>query len=200
MKLLSKAPVYLFIITLIIITAMYYESNFENDNLTKNNGPTPKSVTFLIGSMELIINNENGSHRAVLTSPKVKHIPEQSATLLYNPILILNQDDAHWKVTAKTGKIVHNVQKIKQVDKIILSGNVIIKRNSTQKAVTDKFPFLNLMTDEIIYTPSTDLITSDKKVTIVTKESKTTAIGMKFNKTNQKLELLSQVKSVYNAH
>lgn len=200
MKLLSKAPVYLFIITLIIITAMYYESNFENDNLTKNNGPTPKSVTFLIGSMELIINNENGSHKAVLTSPKVKHIPEQSATLLYDPVLVLNQDEAHWKVTAKTGKIVHNIHKIKQIDKIILSGNVIIKRNSTQKAVTDKFPFLNLVTDEIVYTPSTDLITSDKKVTIITKESKTTAIGMKFNKSNQKLELLSQVKSVYNAH
>lgn len=202
---ISKAPIYLFILILIIIVAMFYESNLENyAHLANKASNPPPSVNVLINQMELIISNEDGSHKAKVISSSVKHDPKLNITTLHMPILIINHDDANWHITAKTGRIIHNKQKIKQIEKIILSDQVKIVRtaiaNKTKiitKNNNDNLPFLNLETQELVYHPQTELVTSDKPVTIISKESKTTAIGLKFNKKTQKLELLSNVKSVY---
>ncbi|MBP9721663.1 MAG: LPS export ABC transporter periplasmic protein LptC [Gammaproteobacteria bacterium] len=214
MKLLTKTPFFLFILTLLVITALFYasyeSSSAGNYNLIPAKTEKPKSVNFFIQSMELIINNEQGSHKAVLISPKVNHDPSQNITKLLEPVLILNQDNVTWRITANNGQIIHDNKKIKQIEKIILSDKVKIIRTAltstpnktktnanTNNLNNNNLSFLDLETEELTYFPKEDILSNNKKVTIKTKESITTAIGLKFHKPTQKLELLSNVKSVY---
>lgn len=201
-QLIARTPIYLFIFTLVVITIMFYTSNTENyTNLTKANN-RPKSVNVIISDMELIINNDQGSHQAKIVSNKVKHDPILNTTLLQNPILKINQQNETWDITAKTGTIVHNAKKPRQIEKIILSDQVKIVRKDlpkqhNQNNNNQSLSFFNLETSEITYLPTPDLIVTDKDVKITSKESVTTATGLRFDKKTQKLDLLSNVKSVY---
>ena len=207
-RLLAKTPVYLFIFTLVVITIMFCASNSDYYSTLSNNS-RPKSVNVIINDMQLIINNEQGGHQATLVSPKVNHDPKLTITFLQDPVLLINHQDASWKITAKFGKLIHNNTKLRQIEKIILNDDVVILRDNIvqknspkdaqKKAPDNNLAFLDLRTSELTYLPKDDLVVTDKKVTITSKESITTAIGLKFNKKTQKLDLLSNVKSIYNS-
>ncbi len=201
-RFIARTPIYLFIFTLVVITIMFYASNSDYYSTHTSTEP-PKSVNVFINDMELIISNEEGVHQAKLVSNKVNHDPLSTITYLKDPVLLLQHENASWHITAKNGQVIHNKNKLRLIEKIILANDVVIVRqNIEQKQAennteSNNLAFLDLRTSELTYLPKDDLIVTDKKVTITSKESVTTALGLRFNKKTQKLDLLSNVKSVY---
>lgn len=196
----SKLHIVIFIFALILIGGMLYKSEMltsqYSDNSEKNKKSLkPQSVHVLIKSMELAIHNEEGGHKAKLISMRVRHDPNDNITYLDKPILIIKQPDSNWHITAESGTINHNKVKVKKIETINLINNVKIIRKNNQDS---KVPVVDLETDLLTYTPDTELFNTNEKVKITTQESVTTAMGLKFNKATQKLELLSNVKTVYN--
>lgn len=198
MKKQSKTSIIICCLTILLVVGLYYESSTNTTEVTaKPAANTPSSVNFIVSSMNLVLNDENGQHKAKLVSQKVKHIASLNQTKLFQPKLIINQPDSNWLITADNGEIVHNKIKTKEIEKIILSDNVKIIRNSYSKNNSNNLPFMTLDTSYITYYPQKDLMNTTKKVKITTEDSETTADGLVFNKSTQKLELLSNVVSKY---
>lgn len=188
----------IFLITLIAvltICALIYISETADTELKNNQSHTrPSSINFIINNMNLIIHDDNGVAKAKLVTSEVKHQADNKVTNLKKPKLYFNQDNASWYITAKTGVITHNQNKVKQIDSIELLEGVDIIRNNF---LSTKIPFINMKTESIIYYPEKDLIITNDKVLISTKGSQTTAIGLELNKTTQNLILTKNVQSVY---
>lgn len=196
----SKLHIFIFVFALVLIGGMLYESEmitskYNTQSEKEKNDLKSKSVHVLIKSMELAIHNEEGGHKAKLISMQVRHDPNENITYLDNPILIIKQPDSNWHITAKSGTINHNKVKVKKIETINLIDDVKVSRNNIKDS---NVPYINLETNLLTYTPDIELFNTNEKVKIITQESITTAVGLKFNKATQKLELLSHVKTVYN--
>jgi LPS export ABC transporter protein LptC len=201
MKTPYKIPIILTVLTVVISVALYYESKSNEVELSASNKTNKaklkhQSVNILVNGMELVINNNEGLQKASLNAVKLKHDAEHNLTLLTSPTLEVNQPGGLWKIIANKGNIIHNKIKVKQIDKIVLSENVVITRNNFNNTT---LPFITLITDSIDYYPKKDLIKTKQKVVISTKDSKTTADGLEFYKNTQKLKLLKNVVSVHQA-
>lgn len=197
MKSPYKASIFIFAFTLIVSAALYYESKVNSSDLKNNNKKTAiTSVNVIVNQMELVLNNEQGEPRAKLLANKLKHNTNMQITNLDSPVLIVSQPEASWELVAKSGMIIHNKVKIKLIEEILLSHDVKITRHDYN---SKELPYVTLDTNQISYFPQKDLFASDKEVVITSPNSVTTATGLKFNKTNQKLELLSDVVSKYDA-
>lgn len=200
MKKISKGPLLITFFTFVISIILYYESKhseqYINNQASKAVKPikATQSVNFLVSDMDLIISDPDGLTKARLKSNKVKHNAKQEVTHLDSPILYINQPDADWEIKSKTGKLTHSKNKIKQIEKIILSDQIEITRNNYNNA---NLPFIKLNTEYIIYKPIEDVLYTDRQVTIKTKDSETIADGMEFYKPSQKMILLGNVHSIY---
>lgn len=196
MKISYKIALLLTLIGFIVII-LYYSSSKVNN--TETNNPTQstkslQSVNVVVNNVELVMNNELGEIKSKLVANKLKHNAKTTLTELNNPTLIINQNDSTWQIIADTGLIIHNKIKVKEIEEIILSNHVKITRLNYNNT---KMPFLNLETNKISYFPNKDLVSSDQHVIITTQDSITTATGLKFNKSDQKLQLLSNVVTKY---
>lgn len=192
----TKTTIIFTLLTIACIAIMFYVSEATNVELSHNQkkAKPPQSVNFIVSNMNLIINDTDGSIKANIKADNVKHNASNNQTQLVNPELTLNQPNSSLVITADNGKILHNKQKIKLIEKIILTDNVVIHRTNKNN---NTLPYIKLETTSLNYMPSKDIATTKDKVTILTQNSKTIAQGLIVNKQDQKLQLLENVQSSY---
>lgn len=204
MKKVIKAPIIILILfSIAICTLFYFSLNIKTEFSNKNKGI--KSVNFLVKNVELTINNNNGTQKAKLTTNKLQHDPRSNSTDLNNPILLVAESDHNWHITGQNGKITHEKDQVKKIEKIDLYNKVVITRininnNKNIKNNNSDLPYIDsitIETDKLSYLPKEDLIYTDQAVKIITKDSITTAVGLKYNKKTEDLKLISKVKTIY---
>jgi LPS export ABC transporter protein LptC len=193
MRVLFKAHILILIFFSIAILSMFYHSlNLDYDA----NVPQPlKSVNVLVKDLELTINNPDGSKKAKLWSTSIQHNPKTNLTNLRKPILDIKQENTTWHITSDNGSINHNHAALKNIEFIDLKDNVVVIR--TDKLAKNNNNNVKIETTKLTYYPKEDIIYTEQEVKITTKDSVTTAIGLKYNNKNQNIQLLSNVKTIY---
>ncbi len=127
--------------------------------------------------------NDEGSLEQEATATGVEHFSEEDVTFLGEPRVVSHLDEgAPWHTRAERGEVRENN------DVIELSGKVEIRKADNS---------LNMRTERLILDRGRELAETDMAVTITGEQGRTDAVGMRAWLKQEKVELLSKVKSVY---
>lgn len=141
----------------------------------------------IISDFSAVALNDSGSPHYLLAAREMKHYPDDNSTDLIEPRLtnpFRNAPPLH--ISADHGTVTRNG------DEIILRDNVVIVRDASAK----RGP-MRITTSYLHVVPDDETADTDRKVTITTDHSVTTAKGLKLNSATRVLKLLAQVRTRY---
>ncbi len=97
----------------------------------------------------------------------------------------IDNPDKPWHLDANSGEIARGGEEI------TLTDNVYARQKLTPQSKNE------LLTSQLIYLPDQNTLKSQRKVTIITPQGKTTGVGMNANLKQERYELLSEVKGTH---
>ena len=131
--------------------------------------------------------DENGFPRRRVTADYMAHFPDTDTHELANPQLILYRESkSPWYVRSERGWISSNQEVM------LLLGKVHIWRNDSAGERE-----LDIRTEDMRVLPNSDYGETDRLVVISTPTSESRGVGMRAFLDKSRLELLSQVHTVY---
>lgn len=129
----------------------------------------------------------DGAPHNVLRADYMQHFPDDDSTELENPSMeVYNADGPPWYIKAERGWVGADQEVV------LLFGPVRVWRNNS---LGDRE--LEVITTDLRILPDSQYAETDQPTTIISRTSVTHAIGMRADLGDQKLELLSEVRSRY---
>jgi len=163
---------------IILIACLSLSSNLESNELSN-----PGSVKTQVLNFSTIKNDKDMNIQWSLEGELMEKYSNDT-TFVSRPELNLYRVSSKTVVKSSTA-----IDPTGKMDEIYLKDNVYIRRNSN-----DNSPPIKMYTSYAIFYVSRDLIETDKGVTIITENSKTTGIGMSADLDAGLIVLLEDVK------
>ena len=131
--------------------------------------------------------DSSGKISELMTTPKLKHYPQQNTSVFETPYIVINRpNQPPWKIHAKQGKAIAGDQHI------ILLGKVVI-----QQAADAKEPATDITTEELSFIPKQRLALTAKPIALHQPGIDITAIGMEAHMEQRQVHLISHAKIAY---
>jgi len=142
---------------------------------------------YYMDHFKLTVTDPLGAPRQWLDAERMLHYADQTAELTAPLLRVAQSNSGEWRVRAQRGRI-ENDQDIN------LTGNVTIEYHSS---ATD--PGMRLETDQLRVNMLANTGATDSPVTMVQRNVHVSAVGLRFDLNQQKMQLLSQVRGRYAA-
>ncbi|MEH6604897.1 MAG: LPS export ABC transporter periplasmic protein LptC [Pseudomonadales bacterium] len=127
--------------------------------------------------------NQTGRLHNTASASTVTHYQQAKTTLLTEPEFLAYSDDGTaWRTTASTAQL-------------LADGNTIELKDSVKVVNTKEG--LVIRTEFVTGNTQTNLVSTELEIIIESPEGRTTAVGLRGDLNQEKLELLSDVKSTY---
>lgn len=131
--------------------------------------------------------DEHGALKYRLRAERLAHFPDNDSTEIEQPVILIYRDDQQvWNIASERG-IAREGGK-----EVLLAGAVDIRRLESSREGP-----LQVYTRDLTIVPDRDIGETDQPVTITNDQGKTRAVGMRIHIKEERLELLSRVKSIY---
>ena len=129
----------------------------------------------------------DGLPKRKVRASKMVHLPDSDTHELTDPFMeVLRPDQSPWFVSSERGLLSPDG------DEMMLIGNVHIWRNAADGARQ-----LDIRTSDMRVLPNEEYGETDQPVTITTPHSQSTSVGARAYLKTGRLEMLSQVRTVY---
>ena len=174
-------------LSIIIIAALMFWGSqaWENKKAsTSLETSDPHYVDIFIRDFTITSMNEDGQPAYILKARLFEHYNDNSYAIIDEPVIELKQGDQHWLISARTGEIDDNNQRI------TLRGNVVLLQQ-------DKPQPIRLETEQLEIDTRQQIAKSTQTVSIIQQEFNLQSEGMILNNASGQLELLNSVKGHY---
>jgi len=182
----AKQAVWMFFALIALACSGWY---FASKPLTARLDPQTLANTEDTIVTNLVVSqyNDQGTLINQLSSPQMKHIPQQNTHLLANPhILIVEQNQPAWEIQATSATGIDGGKQI------TFSQNVVIHQQAGEHNLENTFT-----TEELIYFPKTKYATTALPVFFSQPGSTMHAKGMHAWLDEKHIELLSNTRITY---
>lgn len=177
----------LFSLSIIIIAALIFwgSQTWEKTTAVKNlEDIDPHYIDMFINDFSFTAMNEQGEPGYTLRAKRLEHYSDNDFSVIDEPVIQLTQKDKHWLITARSGEIDDDSQKI------ILRHDVVLQQQNGQHPVRLETELLEIDTVE-------QIAKSSQTVRIIQQEFHLKSEGMILNNATGELELLKQVEGRY---
>lgn len=122
-----------------------------------------------------------------LRAVRLAHYPDDDSTEIEQPVVVVYRDQVKiWRIESERG-----ISK-GSGGQILLAGKVDLRRLESSREGP-----MQVHTSDVTIYPDRDLGQTSQPVSIVNKQGETRAVGMRIHIKEERLELLSNVKSIY---
>ncbi|TNE78278.1 MAG: LPS export ABC transporter periplasmic protein LptC [Gammaproteobacteria bacterium] len=156
---------------------------------TSDGEELPKADSYML-NISMLTYNKNGDKANSMLATEARHFKRANRLEAENPDMMSfgkNPDDQPWHMTADKGTV------LKGGEKAVFNGSVYAWQETGKGAKKE------LRTDKLILYPDTHVAETDRPVTIITEQGKTTGVGMWADLDAEIFRLLSKVKGVHRA-
>jgi lipopolysaccharide export system protein LptC len=172
-----------------------YEVMRRNSALNANNAKVRSDPDYFVEQFNFVRISSSGQTNYRVTGDRLTHFPREDEFEITQPRIIgIDQEKTPMTLRADRAlvkqKIVEDDSK-KPEDQIHLFDNVVLERlaSSTNSPIRLETAFM------VLY-PDSEKMRTDKAVNMRTAQAEITAVGMRANNSQQKIELLSKVHMV----
>ncbi len=174
---------------LLIITVAFLGTWLGQDSRRriKQHELSQSGPDYFMSGLTAISMDTTGRPRYTLNADRLVHLPDEQATALSNPRLVIHdakQDD--WHVSAIQGKVEQ------EGERVSLQGDVRVRQEHS-----DPGRALNLATQSMVIYPRRGQAETADAVHITRADSRIDAVGMSADIDNRQLSLHSQVRGYY---
>lgn len=175
------------IVALVLLTTVSFwlSQARDGDELAPVSDVDPK-LNYVLRDFELQFYDENGLPTMNLKAPVLRNDPELELGTIEYPVMILNQADIIWELSADTATVTADKEHVK------LLGEVHVKR---QESVTGNWITLDTSEVRIEVTPQT--AQTDEQVAIFDGYNQLDALGLELDLKADTYYLKQQVKAIY---
>lgn len=173
------------ILLAVTVTATVFEQFFFKDNEpAPDASPQTAQPQWYIETARIWTFGETGKRTQLATADRVRYFSEEDIAYLNNPRLtsFAEEGDEIWRTRADFGQF------REKFDTVDLRENVEISNDSGE---------MTLSTQQLVLTQSTNTVETEKPVLFENLNNKTSAIGMRAWLDQEKIELLADVRTVY---
>jgi len=175
------------IIALILLTSISFWATREQ----KDDAPGPVSgldpkLNYVLHEFELQTYDLDGNTALNMKAPVFSNNPLLEIGTIENPVLVLNQQDIKWNLTADSATITADKEHVQ------LSGSVFVER---LEALTGNRVELNTSELRVEVTPQT--ASTAEMVNLFDGLNRIDALGMHLDMINDNFQLKQQVKAIY---
>jgi lipopolysaccharide export system protein LptC len=156
-----------------------------------DSAPTSRhAADFFVENFTATTMDENGNPRRRVQAEHMAHFPDTNTHELKQPYLqVFNAASLPWHVTSQRGWL------SAKGDVMLLLGEVHIWRNAP-----DGTRKMDIKTSDLRVLPESEYGETDKPVVITTPHSQSHSVGMRAFLDQGRLEMLSQVRTIYDRH
>lgn len=130
---------------------------------------------------------ETGALHSRLTSPDIRHYPQDNTALVLQPNITVFQDTSPpWHITAKRAQASHGLQVIHLYDNVKMHQAAGADNQET-----------TLLTQAMTFYPDRRFAETQKPVTLLQPHNRVDTVGMEVNMADGWVKLLSQARGVY---
>lgn len=174
----------------LLLTALIYWGFVGGPGETLSGDPDdPERVDFFIRNAHITTFDENGQLSRIIESPHLQHFPARELMTLTDPLITLQrQDEGSTQISSELGSIADDESKIE------LAGSVRLIDNSPLKAP------LVLTTSVMTLLPPQNYAETHAPVQIQQGNHQTDAIGMQAWLSDNRIDLMSDVRGYYATH
>ena len=152
---------------------------------------TPDSPQSFMEDIRLRAMSEQGYPRFELQAARMTHYADDKRTEVEQPFLTVFRPSGEiWTVAAESGTALN------EDEQVLLHGAVVV-RHPTDPGRPEGGATLEIRTRELVVRPREEFAQTDQFTTIVRPEGRVEAVGMKANFPQERVQLLSQVRGVY---
>lgn len=174
------------VLILLVASSAWVLNTLEPEQLTpvESRGHLPD---FFVENFVTTTMDEHGLPKQRLRAEYMAHFPDTDTNEFTRPYLIMYRQDADpWHVQSERGWLSASGEVM------FLLGRVLIWRNAPDGSVR-----MEIQTEDLRVLPESDYGETDKQVVITTPHSRSKGVGMRAHLDESRLELLSQVQTVY---
>ena len=182
------SSIFVLIFILFIAGLSYWLSHEVNKELTDDQKNTSSAADFYLKNFNSKQMTSDGFVKYTLQGEDMKNYKHSEKTFLSRPLFIkFDQNNPISNITGDSGEIINMGQEI------IIKNNVVLTRLGTKAKKK-----MSLYTNQLNIIPSEDIVFSKKAVKIIQEPNiEVDGVGMKYDKKENTLKLLSNVKVNY---
>ena len=182
------SSIFVLIFILFIAGLSYWLSHEVNKELTDDQKNTSSAADFYLKNFNSKQMTSDGFVKYTLQGEDMKNYKHSEKTFLSRPLFIkFDQNNPISNITGDSGEIINMGQEI------IIKNNVVLTRLGTKAKKK-----MSLYTNQLNIIPSEDIVFSKKAVKIIQEPNiEVDGVGMKYDKKENTLKLLSNVKVHY---
>ena len=182
------SSIFVLIFILFIAGLSYWLSHEVNKELTDDQKNTSSAADFYLKNFNSKQMTSDGFVKYTLQGEDMKNYKHSEKTFLSRPLFIkFDQNNPISNITGDSGEIINMGQEI------IVKNNVVLTRLGTKAKKK-----MSLYTNQLHIIPSEDIVFSKKAVKIIQEPNiEVDGVGMKYDKKENTLKLLSNVKVHY---
>lgn len=180
----------LFSLSIIIIAALLFwgSQTWEKKTAIKNLASIdPHYIDMFINDFRFTALNKKGEPSYTLRARRLEHYNDSDFAVINEPVIEIEQNNQHWLISAKTGEIDDDRQKI------ILRNDVVLQQQDTQHPI-------RLETRQMEIDTHKQTAKSSDTVHIFQRDFNLKSKGMILNNATGELELLKHVEGSYEQH
>ncbi len=174
------------ILLVLVVASVWVTHDLESGD--SDEAPSSRhAADFFVENFVATTMDENGRPRRRVTAEHMSHFPDTDTHELTRPYLeVFSEAQLPWNVTSERGWLSANG------DVMLLLGEVHIWRNAA-----DGTRSMDIKTSDLRVLPESEYGETDKPVTITTPRSQSRSIGMRAFLGKGRMEMLSQVRTIY---
>ena len=175
------------IIALVALTSISFWVNRSSDDDAREpvSGLDPK-LNYVLHDFELQFFDEYGQPTINLRAPILRNDPKLELVTIDKPVMILNQEDVVWNMTAETATVTADKEHVQ------LLGAVRVRRQETSSGA-----WVEVDTREVQIEVTPQTATTDQAVYMFDGLNRASAVGVELDLTANTFVLKQQVKATY---
>lgn len=175
------------IVALVMLTSIsFWLSQAHDQDLPEPVSGLDTKLNYVLRDFELQFYDENGKPTMNLQAPVLRNDPEQELGTIEQPVVILNQPDTTWNLSADTATVTADKEQVE------LLGLVKIRRQGTAAG-----SWLRLDTSEVHIQVTPQTAKTDQPVNMFDGYNQLDAIGLELDLKSNTFHLQQQVKAIY---
>lgn len=175
----------------VIAGLSYWLLSFELPEGATRVARAPDSPQSFMEGIQLRAMSEQGFPRFELQAAHMAHYAEDKRTEVEQPFLTVFRPSGQiWTVSAEGGTALNGDERVQ------LHGQVVV-RKPVDPGLPEGDAALEIRTRELTIHPHTEIAETDQLATLVRPEGSVQAVGMKAYFPQERVQLLSQVRGVY---
>jgi len=175
------------VVAILTLLVLWYVNGDNDTQDPAETGQVRQGPDYRMKSFTVTVMNESGRVNYTLTAKYMDHFTKSDVTLLQEPKIAFFQDSKQqWYIHADKGRVTENAKQV------LLQGKVTIKHQSPE----ERKPTYIVSSDVLVMTEN-QTVQTEHAVQIIHPSATVNAVGLKADLKQNKVSLLSAVKSRY---